>query len=131
MTVLTEDLKAHFLRLYSIAFTDDEFHPLELKMLYQFARDRGIAEDTLNELLLNPTLVNSSTPDSIEDKITYLYQFSEMIWADGKVDENERTTLKKYIKLFGFMDENIDELSNYLLDSVKNNVSLDDVLKEL
>lgn len=131
MTVLTEDLKAHFLRLYSIAFTDDEFHPLELKMLYQFARDRGIAEDTLNELLLNPTLVNSSTPDSIEDKITYLYQFSEMIWADGKVDENERTTLKKYIKLFGFMDENIDELSNYLLDSVKNNVSLDNVLKEL
>lgn len=131
MTALTEDLKAHFLRLYSIAFTDDEFHPLELKMLYQFARDRGIAEDTLNELLLNPTLVNSSTPDSIEDKITYLYQFSEMIWADGKVDENERTTLKKYIKLFGFMDENIDELSNYLLDSVKNNVSLDNVLKEL
>ncbi|ARV05744.1 hypothetical protein BTO04_03085 [Polaribacter sp. SA4-10] len=131
MIAISEDLKSHFLRLYSMAFTDDNFHPLELKMLYDFAEERGVLNSKLDELLLNPTLVQPKIPDSVVEKITYLYQLSQMIWADGKVDENERTTLIKYVKMFGFKDENVTDLSEYLLSAVENKISLDDVLKEL
>ena len=131
MIDISEDLKSHFLRLYSMAFTDDNFHPLELKMLYEFAEERGVSSSILDDLLLNPTLVQPKIPDTIKDKITYLYQLSQMIWADGKVDENERITLVKYVKMFGFKDENVNDLTEYLLSAVEKKVSLDDVLKEL
>jgi uncharacterized tellurite resistance protein B-like protein len=131
MHEISEELKAHFLRLYSMAFTDDNFHHLELKMLYRFAEERGIPKETLDTLLLNPSTIEKSTPSDLIDKITYLYQLCEMIWADGKVDDNERNTLKKYIRLFEFEEENIDGLSEYLLDAVNQNIKLEEVLKQL
>ena len=131
MIDIYENLKSHFLRLYSMAFTDDNFHPLELKMLYSFAEERGVPKEKLDELLLNPIEASAKVPENLDDKITYLYQLSEMIWADGKVDENERNTLIKYIKLFRFKEENVNELSEYLLSAVEKGVSLDNVLKEL
>lgn len=131
MHIISEELKAHFLRLYSMAFTDDNFHHLELKMLYDFAEERGVSKEILDTLLLNPSSVEKNIPESLVEKITYLYQLSQMIWADGEVDVNERNTLKKYIKLFGFEEKNIEELSDYFLSAVKENISLDEVLKEL
>lgn len=131
MNTISEELKAHFLRLYSIAFSDDNFHHLELKMLYDFAEERGVPKESLDALLLNPTAVNAKVPEEIPQKITYLYQLSQMIWADGKVDENERNALKKYIKLFGFKEKNIEHLSEYLLHVVKENTPLEEVLNEL
>lgn len=131
MNTITEELKAQFLRLYSIAFTDDNFHHLELKMLYDFAEERGVPRQSLDDLLLNPTAINVPIPTSISEKISYLYQLSQMIWADGKVDENERSALKKYIRLFEFKEENIEDLSEYILNVVKEEKSLEDVLKEL
>ena len=131
MIDISENLKSHFLRLYSMAFTDDNFHPLELKMLYNFAKERGIPRDKLDELLLNPIEASAKIPENLDEKITYLYQLSEMIWADGKVDDNERSTLNKYVKLFRFKKENADELTEYLLSAVENKISLANVLKEL
>ena len=131
MIDISENLKSHFLRLYSMAFTDDNFHPLELKMLYNFAKERGIPRDKLDELLLNPIEASAKIPENLDEKITYLYQLSEMIWADGKVDDNERNTLNKYVKLFKFKEENADELTEYLLSAVENKISLANVLKEL
>lgn len=131
MNNISEELKAHFLRLYSMAFADDNFHHLELKMLYDFAEERGVPKETLDSLLLNPQSVDQNIPESLVEKVTYLYQLSQMIWADGKVDDNEYNTLKKYVRLFGFDDKNIEPLSNYFLDAVKENISLDQVLKEL
>ena len=131
MIDISENLKSHFLRLYSMAFTDDNFHPLELKMLYNFAKERGVPKDKLDELLLNPIEASAKIPENLNEKITYLYQLSEMIWADGKVDDNERSTLNKYVKLFKFKEENADELTEYLLSAVENKISLANVLKEL
>ncbi len=128
---ITEELKSHFLRLYSMAFSDDSFHHLELKMLYQFGLKRGVSEKDLDELLLHPNKAISKIPDTLEDKITYLYELSQMIWADGIIDENERTTLKKYIRLFGFEEKNISDLAEYLLASALEKKEIYDILNEL
>lgn len=127
MVNISNDLKSHFLRLYQMAITDEEFSPLELKMLYKFAEDRGISSNDLDKILLSTT-DKFAIPNNILTKLEYLYDLAIMIWADGKVTEDEHNTLKKYCRKFGFLDENIDELSNVLLKSVENGVPKSDFL---
>ena len=129
MTISTE-LKSHFLRLYQIAFSDDNFDVLEMKMLYQFAQERGLTKDQLNNILLNPSH-DSSLPESLELKVEYLYDLAVMIWADEKITDDEYITLKKYCKKFGFLDENINPLADYLLDCAKNNLTKDEIIKNI
>ncbi|MPS74216.1 MAG: hypothetical protein E2590_13870 [Chryseobacterium sp.] len=127
----TESLKAHFLRLYQMAICDDNFSPLELKTLYRSAEERGISQKKLDEILLNPVNSKMVVPESIEEKIDYLYDLTVMIWADGIVSPNERTSLEKYVLMFGFMEENALQIVDYLIDSVKEGKTKTDILNDL
>lgn len=129
-TTISNELKTHFLRLYQMAFSDDNFDVSELKMLYQFAKDRGISEEQLNTILLNPAN-DISIPENIEVRIGYLYDLALIIWADGVVNEDERNTLKKYCKRFEFLDENLEELTNYLLINAENKVKKEKIISKL
>lgn len=128
---IPENLKAHFLRLYQMAICDDNFSKLELKMLYKFAEERGVTAEDLDQLLLNPIDSKNKFPSLIEEKIDYLYDLAVMIWADDRVDDNERSALEKYIKLFGFVESNIVEIADYLLLSVKEGKTKNDIINQL
>lgn len=130
MIEVSTELKSHFLRLYHMAITDDNFSPLELKMLYQFAEDRNISSSELDKILLTAT-DKMVIPESVEKRIEYLFDLARMIWADGIVTEDEKVTLNKYCRKFGFLDENIQELSNYLLDSVEKGLTKEEILNQL
>ena len=121
-TNMTIELKSHFLRLYQMALSDDKFDVLELQMLYHFADERAIPREELDKLLLNPINCELSTPYDLNTRIEYLYDFTRIIWADRKITEDEVNMLKKYCKKFNFLDENIDELANYLIDCVQKNI---------
>ena len=128
---ISEHLKAHFLRLYQMAICDDDFSALELKMLYQFAEQRGITSKMLDKILLNPINSKDLVPNSLDEKIEYLYDLTSMIWADEKIDDNERSALEKYIRLFGFMEENISEIADYFLESIQKGKTKKEILNEL
>lgn len=127
----TESLKAHFIRLYQMAICDDNFSPLELKSLYKSAEDRGISPKNMDEILLNPVNSKITIPESIEEKVDSLYDLTLMIWADGEVSPNERTSLEKYVLMFGFMEENSLQIVDYLIDSVKEGKSKNDIFNDL
>ena len=127
---ITTELKSHFLRLYQIALSDDNFSHLEMQLLYKFAEERAISKMELDNILTAHS-GDVIIPETIENKIEYLYDFALMIWADNIVSLDEEIALKKYIKNFGFLEENIDELSKYLLDSAKQNKPKNEILKEL
>ncbi|PXX26316.1 hypothetical protein [Arenibacter sp. ARW7G5Y1] len=129
MNISTE-LKSHFLRLYLMAFADDNFNVLELKMLYNFAEERGLSKDQLNEILLNPSQ-ESLVPESLDEKIEYLYDLALMIWADGIVTEDETNTLKKYCMKFEFLEENIDGICEFLLENAKEKTSLKELITKM
>jgi len=120
---ISTGLKSHFLRLYQMAFADDNFDVLELKMLYNFAKERGLSKDQLNEILLNPSQ-ESVVPESLDEKIEYLYDLALMIWADGIATEDEINTLKKYCLKFDFLKENIDDICEFLLENAKAKIPL-------
>lgn len=129
-TLITTELKSHFLRLYQIALSDEEFSPLEMQLLYRFAQERDISKIELDKILTEPT-GEITIPESIEKKIEYLYDLALMIWADKIITADEENTLKKYIKKFDFLDENIDELCYYLLESAKQEKTKQTILNEL
>lgn len=128
---LTENLKAHFLRLYQMAICDDDFSPLELKMLYKTAEERGISSKKLDEILLNPINSKSLIPETIEEKVEYLFDLTVMIWADGVVTKNELSALNKYVALFGFMEENVKDIADYFIEAVKQGKTKQDILNDL
>ena len=131
MALLTNELKGHFLRLYQMALTDDNFNVLELQMLYHFADERGIPKEELDKLFINPVSQESSIPENLNVRIEYLYDLARIIWADEKVTDDEMNTLKKYCKKFEFLDENIDDLANYLIECVQKGVKKHEIINQL
>ena len=113
-----------------MAFSDDNFDVLELQMLYVFAQQRGVTEEQLNYILLHPTN-DIYIPETLEMRVEYLYDLALMIWADGKETEDERNTLKKYCKRFEFLNENIEELTSYLLKCAKEGVKKEVIINDL
>lgn len=128
---MTIELKSHFVRLYQMALIDDNFDVLELQMLYHLAEERGIPKDELDKLFLNPTDHTTNIPIDLNTRIEYLYDLTRIIWADGHIDNDEKNTLKKYCKKFEFLDENIDELSDYLIDCVQKGISKEEIINQL
>jgi uncharacterized tellurite resistance protein B-like protein len=124
------ELKSHFLRLYQMALTDDNFSSIEMQLLYKFAEDRGVSKNELDTILTDYT-GDIHIPINIEDRISYLYDFALMIWADQIITEDERIALKKYIKKFEFKEENVEALSEYLLEKAQEGVTRESILKEL
>lgn len=116
MEQISAEIKGHFLRLYAMAFTDNNFHSSELNMLYQFAEDRGISKDDLNRVLTSP-ITEVKIPNDFRERVDHLYDFACMAWADGKIVDDERNTLKKYCVLFEIEDEEIDGFVKLLIDS--------------
>ncbi|WP_343685820.1 hypothetical protein [Chryseobacterium gleum] len=128
---ITESLKAHFLRLYQMAICDDDFSALELKMLYKCAEERGISSKNLDEILLNPINLKSLVPQTIEEKVDYLYDLTVMIWADGIVSPDEYSAMQKYVLMFGFLEENATAIVDYLIEAVKIGKNKNEILYEL
>jgi hypothetical protein len=114
-----------------MALTDDQFDVLELQMLYHFADERGIPKEELDKLFLNPINTELSIPENLDTRIEYLYDFARIIWADEKVTDDELNMLKKYCRKFNFLDENINELTGYLIDCVKKGISKEEIINQL
>lgn len=129
-TEITAQLKSHFLRLYQIALSDENFSHIEMQLLYKFAEDRNVSSEELDKILTG-SIGEITIPDTLEIRMEYLYDFAVMIWADEKITEDELDTLKKYCRKFEFLDENVDALADYLLESAKENKSKTEFLNEL
>jgi uncharacterized tellurite resistance protein B-like protein len=130
-TTMTIQLKSHFLRLYQMALSDDNFHILELQMLYHLAEQRGIPKEELDKLFLNPVNQQSEIPEELNTRIEYLNDLTCIMWADGIIELDELNALKKYCKKFEFLDENIDELANYLVDCVQKGLDKQEIINQL
>jgi hypothetical protein len=129
MEKISGELKSHFLNLYYIALSDTQIDTKELDYLYRFGEARGVTRSEIESIILNPDSVKFQIPQITITKIEYLYDFACMIWADGKVDDNERHALKMFCKKFEFEDENIDELTEYLIEQAHNKIPKHDFLK--
>lgn len=113
---LTPALKAHFLNLYQMALSDSQVDIKELEILYRIGEARGISKSDIDSLLLHPDQFNFPPPKTILEKIDCLYELTLVAWADGRIDPVEREMIEHFCALFGFKEENIALICEYLLD---------------
>jgi uncharacterized tellurite resistance protein B-like protein len=127
--IMNSSLKTHFLNLYAMALSDTQFDETEVALLYQIGKGRGITKEDIDDILLNPATVRFTTPENLDDRIEYLYDYTRMILADGVIEDFEIKTLHKFCKKFDFQDENIQAIVELLMEAAKNNTPTSDILQ--
>jgi len=128
---MDESLKSHFLNLYSFALADRNFDEEELRFLYQIAEVRGIKQEEVDEVILNPFKVSFVKPEGVSERITFLYDFALLVWVDGEVHPHEEHLLNIFCGEFEFKSEFIPQIVKFLLDEAEKKPPLEDVLKIL
>lgn len=126
---MTSKLHAHFLNLYSMALVDSTFDEKEIAVLYRLGEEKGIPKETIDTMLLSPPLSEDLyLPDTLTEKIEYLYDYAKMILADGVVHVDEVNSLKKFCIKFQFEEENVSAIAQLLIEAAKNNISKNDLI---
>ena len=119
MPTISNELKSHFLRIFQIACSNENFDMLELKQLYEFAVHRGVDAQQLQRILID-TVFGLSIPETLDERIEYLYDLAVIIQADQNVSNDKYKLLRKFAKNFQFADENIEQICDFLLESARN-----------
>ncbi|SDM06808.1 hypothetical protein SAMN05421813_105148 [Daejeonella rubra] len=127
MHTISNELKNHFLRLFQIACSDENFDMLELKQLYEFAAHRGIDTQQLQRILID-TVFGLSILETLDERIEYLYDLAVIIQADQNVSDDKYMLLRKFAKKFQFADENIEQICDFLLESSRNELTTKKVI---
>lgn len=123
--------KIQFLDLYCMVMADGIVHPKEMETLYRIGvNNYGLTEREIDESIKS-TGVSTTIPELPEERIAVLYEMALIAWADGELEESERNMLRRYASLYGVNEDSIDELVDCLLDKAKDNMDLQEVLKEL
>lgn len=103
----------------------------ELETLYRIGTENyGLTLEQITEAI-KESGTSFVSPQSLEDKIRMLYDMCRIAWADDVIDESETNLLKKYIVKMGFHPENADEITSYMLNSVKQGKSLTEILSQI
>lgn len=126
---MTSELNNHFLNLYSIALADANFHEKEIAVLYKLGEEKGVPRETIDAMLLNPpSLDQVELPNTVNEKIEYLYDYAKMILADGVILDDEIRTLEKFCIRFQFEESNAPIITQLLLESAKNDIPKSELL---
>lgn len=124
-------LKSHFLSLYCMIVADQDVSTLELAELYRIGKEHYGLDDKEINLAITSEGPGFYSPERVEDKIKYLYELALIAYADGKIDDEEKLLLKKYTLRFGFLEENVDSIIDFLLNNAKQKSTPDEVLRLL
>lgn len=128
---MDEKLKKHFLSLYCMIVADLDVSPSELEELYRIGKEHyNLTDIEINQAIIGegPAFYNPSTT---EDKIKYLYELALIACADGKVEPEERILLEKYISQFGFLDENVSSIADFLIENVQKKEKPENIINSI
>lgn len=127
---MNENLKSHFLNLYSMVMADGEMSPKEKTELFRIGIEEfNVSSEELNSLVFSDEIL-FYIPQTNEERIIFLYDLALIAWANGEVDDEEKHLLKVYAKKFGIIESEIDELIGFLLEKAKEHLSHEQLLKE-
>ncbi len=120
--------KGHFLNLYHIALSDAEIDTTELELLYKIGERRGVSKEDIDTTILQPDAIKFTSPETVLEKIDCLYDFALIAWADGKIDPHEKRLFEVFCTKFGFQDENIPTITQFLFEEAEKGTSRENVL---
>ncbi|MBQ9471110.1 MAG: hypothetical protein IJU72_09200 [Bacteroidales bacterium] len=104
--------------------------PQELLKIYEIGLRHGVTEEEFNQLVLSHS-IDFTAPETLEQKVRFLWDLVEVILADQDVNEDEIATLKRYCIRFGFEPNNVDTIASFLIESAQAGKTIDNVLTEI
>jgi len=115
MTSFFEHQRTSFKRNYLknlilLAATDGHMDDNELKLLYKIGKRRGLKEWQVIGVLADNSPHEFFIPDSISSRMNLLYDFMEIVYADGHVNEREMYFINKTITAFNLPSKVSSEL---------------------
>jgi hypothetical protein len=128
---LDHTLKSHFLNLYSLALADTQIDTTELETLYELGQQRGVLKEEIDQLILNPENVKPFIPQDTLTKVECLYDFVKIILADGIVDDREKEMLEKFCFQFGFEEQNIPIIMEFLIEEGKKGTDRATIIEQV
>ena len=129
--MIGNELKSHFLNLYMLALSDNNFDELELETILKIGEEKGISQKAFESIIINPISICIKYPSRFVEKIELLYDFARVIWADKKVDEAEKISFLKFCDKFGFDIPESEELFAWLLGLAKNETPTTQLVYEI
>jgi uncharacterized tellurite resistance protein B-like protein len=128
---LNPALKTHFLNLYHMALADENVDIRELELLYRIGEEGGISRAEIETLIMQAEQPVFTSPTTLPEKISYLYDLSLMACADGEIDEAEQKLLMRFCSMFGFRQENVLSICEYLLGEAIRKTPIQQVLSNV
>jgi len=129
---MDDNEKRMFLGLYQMVLADETVHPKELELLYQIGKEQGnLSKEEIQQAVFSSNTVISKEDLNDDEKIEYLYNLARMAWADGDLDDKEIETLQKTSRRLGFAEENVVEISDFLLEQAKEEKLFKEVLETI
>jgi len=112
--------------LVATAYTDGFFDHRELYLINQKAKELGIDNNALLDIIKNPKSENIYIPVTNDEKLGFIYDLMKIIYADEIVENAEKEIFYKYLEQLNFSDDIKDQLFDFTLESVKNKLSFDE-----
>lgn len=130
MESITPEQRNHLIDLYRLALVDEDFDMREVFLLTELCKKYNV---NLNEISIKLTSTEHEVliPESVEERIKYLYELTQMAWADNIIQDCERDMLRNYALRYDFLEENVDSIVDYLIDSVRDGKTLESIYQEL
>lgn len=123
------DNKSRFLSLYRMALIDGSLAQAELDVLYRLGEKYEVSQDEITACLLSPG--EDKIPTSLASKVRSLYDLAQIAWADGVIEPAEKDLFRSYVLRYGFLEENVDAITETLFERVKEGRTIEAVLTEL
>lgn len=119
--------KEHFSHLIQMAMADGILENAELEMLYQLGSKLGITTAEVDDLLEINKKSAYIPPYELSKRFGQLYDVLKMVYADGKIDDNEMRLATGIALKSGFLEEELPVLLALLINGIRNGDDEDDL----
>lgn len=89
LELTTEKIHSHLIHLYQLAKIDNRFVKEEKRYLYALGRKNGVTEKEVDEIIKEAAEVDFHEPETVKEKVIFLYEYIQMMLVDNKLDERE------------------------------------------
>lgn len=115
-----EKIHSHLLHLYQLAKIDNRFVKEERRYLYALGRKNGVSEKEV-DLIIERSASTFHEPETVREKIIFLYEYILMMLVDNKLDEREAQMCAIIAERMGLHRGLVGSMTNSIVTSKDEN----------